>query len=405
MRKKVVFFVSRLPIPVNDGRSYTLNQYIDVLVKRHDVYLVSLKGNKLKENQVNGIKEIYELKPPSTFEKIKNVFSLTLLHNLPFQISAVYSKSAQREFNKIIEEIKPDYIIIDMIRFSYYMEKLRYDGIRILDMDDRLSRRYSEDFSGKNAFGQLSQSLPNSIVKLTHLLNLDKLILKKEKKKMNKMEIDIVNKFNNIILVSKKEVEMLIKDSKSNNIVSWPVCVNNFYDYNEKYDQNQLCFFGNMNVPQNQETLDFICEKVMPKLSDNFKLIVLGNCSKEIMVKYKKYKNIKFTGYVDSIKDILQSSLCLLAPIQFGSGIKIKIIEGLSYAIPIITTNVGVEGIDVANNENIVICSDEYEIVEKINELFSSPNLRKKIGEKGLEFVKANHNYEKLEKSIYDIIS
>ena len=400
--QKVLFLMSRLPLPTNDGRSMTLYQYIEAMKDDYEIGIVTLRCNKKKENQPSYLKFVEELPMPSFLGKIFNVLTLSFLLRNPLQISGVYSKKAQKFFNSIVEDYKPDIIICDMIRTSRFVIKCKYDCKKILDMDDVLSNRYLRSLKSKeDPLGQFREMLPSFVLKIIRFFHLNSIILKFEAKTMKKKEMNSKKHFDNIILVSPLECSKLKEKMNDKIVKCWPVCMNSFAPV-KKYENNQICFLGNIDASQNQSTLQFILDKVMTKLPKSMRLLVVGKCSDENKNKYKQYDNVFFTGYVDSVVEYVQNSLCLLAPIQYGSGIKIKVLEAMSYAVPVITSSIGAEGLDVSNNELIISNDNDYHL--KVLQLFNDSNFRNEIALKGYEFVKKNHNYDIGKKEILNTL-
>ncbi len=76
--------------------------------------------------------------------------------------------------------------------------------------------------------------------------------------------------------------------------------------------------------------------------------------------------NVKFTKAVDDINPYLSRCVALVAPIQYGSGIKIKIIEAMALGVPVITNQLGIEGLAVRNGIEIIVCNEPNEYVQAV---------------------------------------
>ena len=79
----------------------------------------------------------------------------------------------------------------------------------------------------------------------------------------------------------------------------------------------------------------------------------------------------------------------MIVPLFSGSGIRIKILEGMSLGIPIISTSKGAEGIPYKNYHNILIADTINEFEEAVYLLIEDKKLAKKIGENGKKLVEA----------------
>lgn len=396
-RKKVLFLTSRLPEPANDGRSSTLKQYIDMLSDFCDVGIVSLECNKSVNDQSKFLQFVETIEYPSFFKKVMNVIGLSLIKRYPLQVAGVYSKKSQKKFNRIVSEFKPDIVICDMIRTSLYLRKLKFDCKKILDMDDVLSNRYRTSVEAKeDPLGQFKDMLPSVFVKMIKVFHLNKWLLKFETKRMRKAELNAKKYFDKIVLVSQIEAEKLNFDAKTNKVITWPICFEKIEKNTSRdYNPNQICFIGNMNAAQNQTTLRYIANNVMPLLDSKYKLLVIGNCSDEFADSFKNDERIEFTKYVEDMIPYVKNSLCQIAPIRYGSGIKIKVLDAMKIGVPVITSNVGIEGISVTHNKDLFVANSDDDYAKYVDLLFNNPKLRNDIIENAYNTVVENHSYIK----------
>ena len=165
-----------------------------------------------------------------------------------------------------------------------------------------------------------------------------------------------------------------------------------------KKEKNTLSYVGNFKVAANSDTLKMICEEVLPFLKHDYKLYVIGSCPDELKTKYSSSR-IVFTGRVKDLAENIRKTEIFLSPISYGTGIKTKIVEAMSMGMPIVTNNVGVEGI-AANSGKEIIIADEYkDIAEAVDELFENPIKREQIGKLAQEFAYKNFRWEVVYKS------
>lgn len=399
---KIVYLTTRLPIPTTDGRSFTLKQQLDILSKNNELYLVSMnQGDKNINCQPSYLKKVETLNYPNFFSKLLNLVKFTFFGFQPLQISVVYSSKERKKFEKIVNGIHPDIIICDMLRLSKYMSNLRKKYRTIMDVDDLLSKRYLRSLYIPNidALGQFNSSLPNVVSKIIHTLKMDKLILKIEAKRMKRIEEKSATNYNKLVLVSPLETEEFNRTLRTTAAVCWPTCVKYSMSVEEKYNDKQLCYLGNMDYLPNQITLDYIISNILNKLSKDYKLLVIGKCSNETKEKYKQYNFVSFTQEVPSVEPYVKSSLCLLAPIQYGSGVKTKILEAMGFGVPVITTTIGAEGISAKNEEEIFVTDTDDKTLEYISQL-ADKKVRNAVARKALDFIKKNHSYTIGEKII-----
>ena len=218
-----------------------------------------------------------------------------------------------------------------------------------------------------------------------------KIIYKNEKKR----EMQALSKCDIVYTNNKKDQRLLISNGfeKKNLKVFVPY----YYKYNvirkNLRDNKDILFFGNMGRPENYNAAIEFIENVLPKLKTvGARFVVLGG-NAEKLKKYEK-KNVTITGYIKNPDEYFANSAIFVAPIKQGAGIKIKVLEAMSSGIPVITTEVGIEGIPATNEKDYLLYKNEDELVKCIDYLLNNKEMCRKIGESGKVFVRENFNFE-----------
>jgi polysaccharide biosynthesis protein PslH len=129
----------------------------------------------------------------------------------------------------------------------------------------------------------------------------------------------------------------------------------------ERIEQKSLIFWGAMNRPENEEAiLKFIdgCFQYLLQKDSEFKLYIVGSNPSE-KVNNIANKNIIVTGFVENPIDFFERAGMGIVPLFRGAGIKLKTLEMLQAGLPVISTKVGAEGVDIAGKQLIV--SDDFQ--------------------------------------------
>lgn len=102
---------------------------------------------------------------------------------------------------------------------------------------------------------------------------------------------------------------------------------------------NNVLFIGNGAYPPNKKAVDFIRDELAPHLPHiNFHIV--GRLSDDI----KPATNIITYGMVDDIKRITDLTSIGLAPLENGSGLKLKILTYLGAGLPVLGTPLAYQG-------------------------------------------------------------
>lgn len=165
-------------------------------------------------------------------------------------------------------------------------------------------------------------------------------------------------------------------------------------------DNPVIVFVGNMEYLPNREAARLISLKIAPKVKTfvkNAKFLIVGRINGPI------YPNSSFTGIVEDVVPILAASDVAIAPLLHGSGTRLKILEYLSCALPVVSTSIGVEGLNVVNEEHLLIEDDMDEFAIKVIKLLQDEELRKQLGNSGRELVVSRYDWQKIVKNLSDI--
>ena len=141
-----------------------------------------------------------------------------------------------------------------------------------------------------------------------------------------------------------------------------------------------VVFVGNMEYLPNKEAVELIVSTIAPKVMeavDNVKFLIVGRCSQNFNA---NSANIIFTGVVGDIANFLLASNLAIAPLLRGSGTRLKVLEYFSAGLPVVSTTIGVEGLDVHKEVDVIIEDAVNDFALKIIDLLGDEDKRTKIG-------------------------
>lgn len=153
-----------------------------------------------------------------------------------------------------------------------------------------------------------------------------------------------------------------------------------------------LSFIGSLDWLPNLEGVEWFLTNVMVKLN-NIELHIAGRNTPQHLLDIEM-NHLHVQGEVDSSVDFINQHSIMIVPLFSGSGMRVKILEGLALGRVILTTSIGVEGIPAIDGEHLFIVNTADEFVDKINFCIQNPEKLKAIGESGKRFV--NEHFDNL---------
>jgi glycosyltransferase involved in cell wall biosynthesis len=154
-----------------------------------------------------------------------------------------------------------------------------------------------------------------------------------------------------------------------------------------------LFFIGALDWLPNQEGLEWFLEKVFPKLLSkvpSLRFHVAGRNAPEPFIRKLEHSRITFHGEVSNASAFMQAYRVMVAPLLTGSGIRIKIIEGMALGRPVVTTPVGMEGIGAEAGRELMVAEDPGLFSDLLIKLLTSEEEAVRLADAGRKFVKEN---------------
>jgi polysaccharide biosynthesis protein PslH len=112
--------------------------------------------------------------------------------------------------------------------------------------------------------------------------------------------------------------------------------------------------------------------------------------------------SISVTGTVDDLRPYYARTRVALAPLLAGGGSRLKILEALSYARPIVATTVGAEGLEDLVGRGVVVADDPAGIARCVAELLGSPERANQLGQLGAGAVRVAHGWDAATRPLTD---
>jgi glycosyltransferase involved in cell wall biosynthesis len=166
--------------------------------------------------------------------------------------------------------------------------------------------------------------------------------------------------FDLVISMSNIDKNILINKYNCKNVVVKQNGIEKINFLKKKVNQTiSLGYIGSFNHPPNRTAINYFITEIAPLLEKNkikYKYFIAGDNNEEDIKtiinrsELINKKNIVNLGKVKDVEYFYKKIDILIAPIFSGSGTRIKILESLSYGIPVITSNIGQEGLNIENN-------------------------------------------------------
>lgn len=264
----------------------------------------------------------------------------------------------------------------------------------VVHLDDLLSDRYREASSTAGPRGNLLGFFGRQIPSYLHsaVTAVAGRLLRTEADLMQRREIEVARSAAAVAITSPAEAAELARRTGVR-VAALPMAI----DVREPADvaacpATSMVFLGHMDYEPNMAAVRWWRNEVRPELDRlggaDVVLTIIGCASTEQRAELADAR-VQFAGYVEDLGAELRRHRGLLAPITRGTGLKTKVLDGLSVGLPIVGTDLAFAGLDIRDGENGLVGLDAASFAARVLQLRDEPALAARVGLAGRDLLAA----------------
>lgn len=378
---RVLFFYPENPILKTQGNNSRVLILLEYFKSRNiKVDFVSERTKILNEKELEDIKKTklvenaYLLERRGRKKNQLNYFfnySIYAKHEKNFRVFNRLLFGYKDIFNEILNQNKYDFIFISYVDWAELVKrnKIARKSRLIIDTHDFLTSQ----FQNKQRINEINNfNLPIYFEK----------------------EINYLKLFDDVLAISIEE-KYLFSQFLKNRIHYLPHTLKNNFttDLNKNIDVLYVASDNQHNI----DSANWFFEKVFKKLDSKINVVVVGKICKHINY---EAENLTKISYIEDLNDLYKKTRVSICPMLTGTGIKIKVVEALSYGIPVVCNERGVDGLLNKTNNGCLVTNDESEFANYISLLLND----EKFYQKNTEFAKDFFNKTLSNNVVYETL-
>ena len=218
---------------------------------------------------------------------------------------------------------------------------------------------------------------------------------KKQIKKIKELQEKALSICDYVLCRSEIDKQLAIElgaNPKAIDIYKGGIYVEDFTFQKRIQSRFKLVFLGHLFYPPNENAVKIMVEQILPKLPSNYTITIIGIGPEDLIEKYQSDRII-FKGGVDNLSQELLSYDIAIVPLFAGSGTRLKVLDCLASGLPILSTNLGIEGLDPEIKKYIFTEDDISKYVEKIEFINNNLSEIQDMSVKGRKFVKEKYDW------------
>lgn len=345
---KILYFYPENPTTSNQGnnaRAFALLKYFKN--RNHKIDYIGIASKSFSEVDLEAIKNANLIENGFLLKRDKRIsktLSYLFTYAIPNKLKGRIRDfdrtrfGHKNQFSKILEDNQYDYIIIS---YAYWAELIREnkhlkEAKLIIDTHDFLTSQ----FQNQKRF------------------NLGKYFNK---------EVELLNLFQKIWVISSDE-NYVFSQFVSSDIITIPHALEVKFQLNstKKYD---LVYVASSNE-HNVKSAKWFFEEVYPKLNTTLSICVVGKINEYI----PELPNVTKIHFVEDLNQVYSESRVAICPMLSGTGLKIKVVEALSYGLPVVCNPRGIDGLINKTNNGCLVTVDASIFSKHIEQLLTDNN-------------------------------
>jgi len=373
--KRVLFFMPDNPLKKNAGNRTRALSMLSYFKSRNfeidfvsEYYTGRWDETDIKAFEQSGLADntyVIKKKPSKKnilyyllFYKLPNFFYSNKVWFFPLQFPELVTLRFKRAFKKILEKTAYDYIFINYASWATLVEHnpLTKGAVTVIDTHDFITAQLQRKVNIGQSF---------------------------------KEEIRRISLFDIALAISVEE-QYIFSQFCKNRVALAPMMLNKPESISTTEEKSfDLIYVASDNI-HNQKSANWFFNEVYPLLPANVQICVIGQINEHLSI---KAPNITSVNFVEDLSTYYQNAKVALCPMLTGTGTKIKVVEALSYGMPVVCNTRGIDGLIDKNNNGCLVSDDAVEFKNNIMELLTDVAVYQKQAENALATF--NLNYEK----------
>ncbi|WP_448565111.1 TIGR03087 family PEP-CTERM/XrtA system glycosyltransferase [Thalassotalea ganghwensis] len=350
----LLYLCHRIPYPPNKGDKIRSFNILKKLSEHFDIYLGCFIDDPFDQQYVSKLEdycqEVFSLNQHKTMAKLKGLKAF--LVGQPITLPYYFDLAMKQWVSKTFQQHNIQHIFVYSSSMAQYCDDEAYRHanrvIDFVDVDSDKWRQYADKKSG-----------------------IAKWVFQREHRTLAQYEKAVAQSFTHSLFVSPDEAKLFcslhpeVTDTKVQGVLNGVDI--DFFNPEAKMAEESipkkpyLVFTGAMDYWANVDSVLWFSEFVWPQIRRSHPeclfYIVGGNPSPEV-TKLAEQPGIVVTGRVHDIRPYILHASCAVAPMRIARGIQNKVLEAMALNKPIVTTTMGMEGINAPENNSVKVTDD-----------------------------------------------
>ena len=393
MANSILLLTNRVPFPLNDGGNLAVKAMIDGYNDTGwNVHLLSMNTSRhyLPETELKGLYnniagfEVVDINNDiKFFDTLFNyLFSTQPSHAIRFQHQAF-----EKQLLAALKTIKPDVIQIESIFLTTYLTKIR----EVLPDTIVILRLHNIEYQVWQRFALETESF------------FKRIYLKNLAGRIKKFEEDAWLRYTLLLPITETDAALVRGSGIFKKMLVAPFGLN-ARDINDKCVETSWIGYhiGAMDWLPNKESLNWFLNDIWPDLHNEVPEFRFYFAGRQMPESYKKMKleGAYCLGEVPDAASFIADKKILIVPLRSGGGIRVKILEAMAGRKVVISTDVGIQGIDATPGRHYLAANTKEEFITAVKWCMENKTEAAHIGDNAAQLIKEKYDQDAIMKKL-----
>ncbi len=384
---RILFLAPRIPWPLDTGGKIRTYHLLRALARRHQVELLSFRDpedlDNAGERELRGLGIPHELLPPPSRLHLLLSLGLGLAGPLPFTIRKYQLASLRARVAERVQRREVELVHCDHLHMAPYGVRARVPFvIDEHNVETVIWERFASD---------RSEPIPK------------RLVFYQQAFWLRRLEVELCRRASLVLYCSAVDRDVL------EGIAAGPLAeglvVPNGVDL-EGFSApgpsatgggGHLVFTGSMDWAPNENAAHAFLDEIWPSVRAELgalRFYIVGRNPSGRLRSRARPGEVVVTGTVPDVRPFLRQALALVVPMRVGGGTRLKILEAFAARVPVVSTRVGIEGIEARPEEHYLAAEDAAGFAAALRRLRQEPELRARLIAAGHELARERYSWE-----------
>lgn len=388
---RLLLLTNKYPYPGRDGSSIAILNMIQGLLSQDiEVHLFALNASRVYVHPTQfsfdepGQLYIKSMRVNTEFT-FWGIFK-SLFYRQSYHVSRFYNKKFEEKLIQILRERRFDVVQLEGVFMAVYLPVIRtYAPKSIVSL-----RAHNVEYKIWNRWLAFhNKGISNLYVRLqTH--------------RLKKFEETIAKQVDCILPISdvdKQDFVLMTKNPAKVHTIHFGLKVSHMRQFsNFIYGKKKIVHVASFDWLPNRQGFEWFVSKVWPhiqRISPEAELHVAGRGMPDKWLKSPP-AHVYLHGEISSPIEFLLGGKISIVPLLSGSGVRVKLLEALGLGIPVVSTHIGAEGIDVSNGDHLLLADDPLEFAHAVCLLLDDEKLRMHLSYNARKLIEEHYHLESI---------